>query len=111
MFWKSKLTRYAIKNFKDHMHIKNDVTLKGLIRKFNRQYPRTSTFISRSFILCSIYFISMTLIPGSTLPLQKQSKILVMDVYYLFLYIVQKYVPVFGTTTFFLLPLETTLLD
>lgn len=63
------------------MEIKNNVTLGGLMKRFQRKYPKTSQGIRKSFIMSSLFFIMMTLIPGCSLPLQTSIKITVLDVY------------------------------
>ena len=68
------LVRYACKNFKDHMKITDNVTLKGIMRRYQRKYPRVFMTVKHGFIVSGIYLVGMSLIPGTTLPFQQLIK-------------------------------------
>lgn len=74
MFWNSFI-RYGCKNFKHHMNITNNITLKGLLRRYQRKYPTFFRGMKLTFIISGLYVIGLSMIPGTTLPLQQQIKI------------------------------------
>jgi hypothetical protein len=73
--------RYGFKDFQNHMGISSNVTLKGMIKRSMRKYPRIANAVRTISIAGSIYFILMSLIPGSSLPLQKPIKVSVLNLY------------------------------
>lgn len=79
MFWRSLLPRYALKNFRQQMNIHDKVTLRGLLRRFGRKYPRTTHAFQISLLLSSVYILTMTLIPGSSLPFQKAIRVQILN--------------------------------
>jgi hypothetical protein len=56
------------------MGIKDNVTLAGLIKRSERKNPRVFNFIKGATLVCSLYFIGMSLLPGSQQPLQTSIK-------------------------------------
>jgi hypothetical protein len=66
---------YGLKNFQNHMGIQSNVTLGGLLRRSARRYPRAYNLLRKGSVLCGIYFVMMSLIPGTSLPLQTPIKI------------------------------------
>ena len=81
MFWRIQGGRYWIKNFRNHMDIKDNVTLGGLIRRFQRKHPKITNFVRKGFLTSSLFCIIMIMIPGCGLPLQTQIKISMLNVY------------------------------
>ena len=74
IMFRSCFVRYACKNFKNHMKIEDNVTFRGIMRRYQRKYPRVSMVIRHGFIVSSLYMIGMSMIPGSSLPFQKSIK-------------------------------------
>lgn len=74
MLWRGIKLIYGCKNFKGHMGIKNNVTLAGLLRRSQRRNPRFFSFLRKAAIISGLYFITMSLVPGSDLPLQTSIK-------------------------------------
>jgi len=66
--------RYGCKNFKNHMGIRDNVTLAGIIKRSERRNPRFFNFIKGATLVCSLYFIAMSFLPGSQQPLQASIK-------------------------------------
>jgi hypothetical protein len=79
MIGRSISIRYGVKSFKDHMKISDNITLKGLIRRYQRKYPTFFSVAKKTFIVSGIYMIGMSLIPGSALPVQKRIKMSVLN--------------------------------
>ena len=71
----TRMLKYGIKNFKDHMNIDQNLTLRGLLRRYSRKYPRTFDGIKKTFVIGGIYWTMMFLIPGTDLPLQLRIKV------------------------------------
>jgi hypothetical protein len=65
MFWRNTVVRYANKNFRDHMKITDNVTIRGLLRRYERRFPRFFSFTKKTFIVCGITVLMLALIPGS----------------------------------------------
>lgn len=66
---------FGFKNFQNHMGITSNITLRGLLRRTARRYPRVWGAVRKGSLLCGIYFVMMSLIPGTSLPLQTPTKI------------------------------------
>ncbi len=75
------MLNYGIKNFKNHMNIDQKLTLRGLLRRSSRKYPRTFDCIKKLFVIGGVYWTMMFLIPGTDLPLQSTIKIGVLKMY------------------------------
>lgn len=59
------MTRYGHKNFRDHMQISDNITIKGILRRYQRKYPQFFSFTKKSFIMSSLCVLILALVPGS----------------------------------------------
>ncbi len=73
--------RSGFKNFQSHMGITSNITLRGLLRRTTRRYPRAWGVLRKGALLCGIYFVMMSLIPGTSLPLQTPTKLALLATY------------------------------
>jgi len=74
MIWRRIKLIYGYKNFKNHMGIQDNITLAGLIKRSERRNRRFFSYIRRVAIISGLYFITMSLVPGSDQPLQASIK-------------------------------------
>lgn len=81
MFWRFVAPKYAFKDFKSHMNMQNHQTLKGLIRRLARKYPKAYRAVQQTLLFSTVYALAMTLIPGSELPFQKPIKVWLLATY------------------------------
>jgi hypothetical protein len=72
---------FGFKNFQSHMGITSNVTLRGLLRRTARRYPRVWGAVRKGSLLCGMYFVMMSLIPGTSLPLQTSTKLSLLATY------------------------------
>lgn len=63
------------------MNIQQHQTLRGLLRKLSRQYPKAYRALQQALLLSTVYVMTMTLIPGSQLPFQKAVKMQQLNMY------------------------------
>jgi len=71
MFWKLLSLSYTIKNYQKYMDVGKIVTLRGIIMRTTRKYPKTYNFIKKSSLMFIFSSILLYLIPNSSLPMQK----------------------------------------
>lgn len=72
---------FGFKNFQTHMGITSNITLRGLLRRTARRYPRAWGVLRKGSLFCGIYFVMMSLIPGTSLPLQTPIKLSLLAAY------------------------------
>lgn len=74
-------TAFAIKNFREHMRITDNLTLAGLLKRYARKHPTACRLAKGSTVLAGAYFILMSLFPGTSLPLQRDIKLSLLALY------------------------------
>lgn len=74
-------TAFRLKNFRDHMRITDNVTLAGMLKRYARRHPRATAIAKGSTVLGGVYFLMMSLLPGTSLPLQKDIKLSLLALY------------------------------
>jgi hypothetical protein len=56
------------------MNINQNVTLKGMLRRYTRKYPKTHKYLTAALTGTGIYLTFMLAIPGCKFPLQTNIK-------------------------------------
>lgn len=74
-------TVFSFKNFRNHMGIKDNITLAGIMKRYTRKYPRVYALAKGTTVLGGVYFIMMSLFPGTSMPLQKDIKLSLFALY------------------------------
>jgi len=65
MFCRNTIIRYTNKNFKEHMKISDNVTMRGIIRRYERKYPRFFGATKKSFVISGLIVLMLATIPGT----------------------------------------------
>lgn len=83
IYYMNLATRIAfrLKNFRHHMRITDNASLAGLIRRFARRHPRATALAKGATVLGGVYFLMMSLLPGTSLPLQSNAKLSLLALY------------------------------
>ena len=79
-----KVNSYGAKNFYKELGLSQHFTFRGLLRRWERQYPILFKWTKFSIIYTLLLFTPMLFIPGTILPFQKSLK----------LFVVARYIPI-----------------
>lgn len=71
MIWKIFRLSYGMKNYQSHMGIRKIVTIRGMMRRLTRKYPKTYNYMKKAFLIGGFSCILLYFIPNSSLPMQK----------------------------------------
>ena len=74
-------TAFRLKNFRSHMRISDNLSLAGLLRRWARRHPKAAACAKGGTVLGGVYFLMMSLLPGSQLPLQGEVKLSLLALY------------------------------
>lgn len=65
---------YGFKNFNKEVGLPQHMTVKGTVKRLTRKYPRAYSAFRFGFAISMTFTLSMALIPGSSIPGQRQYK-------------------------------------
>ena len=72
MMWRN--IKFGFKDFRSHMNVRDNVTLKGMLKRMERKNPKPFRVMKKSLAFVVLYTLGMFLIPGSKVPFQKEIK-------------------------------------